>query len=84
MLVKRNATLMHEFFVSSLEEVDQLSKLSPLHQGGHEKFLLQSCVSFYQHCRLWNKFSDQNLSVTRRGQTSHTESLGFPLLSLEG
>ena len=56
MLVKRNATLIHEIFVSSLEEVDQLeyvglySKLSLLHQGGHEKVLIQSCVSFDQHC----------------------------------
>ncbi len=50
MLVKRNATLIHEFFVSSLEEVDQLSKLTPLLKGGHEKFLIQSCVSFDQHC----------------------------------
>ncbi len=56
MLVKRNATLIHEFFESSLEEVDQreyvelCSKLSPLIQGGHEKFLIQSCVSFDQHC----------------------------------
>ncbi len=52
MLVKRNATLIHEFFVSSLEEVGLCSKLSPLHQRGHEKFLIQSCVSFDQHCNL--------------------------------
>ena len=63
MLVKRNATLIHEFFVSSLEEVDQLeyaglcSKLTPLLKGGHEKFLIQSCVSFDQHCSMLGGFS---------------------------
>ncbi len=52
MLVKRNATLIYEFFVSSLEEVDVelCSKLSPLIQGGHRKFLIQSCISYDQHC----------------------------------
>ena len=33
-----------------LEYVGVCSKLSPLLQGGHEKFLIQSCVSFDQHC----------------------------------
>ena len=28
------------------------SKLSPLIQGGQEKFLIQSCVSFDQHCNV--------------------------------
>ncbi len=63
MLVKRNATLIHEFFASSLEEVDQLwrwltidevcwtvFKFEPPPSGGHGKFLIQSCVSFDQHC----------------------------------
>ncbi len=33
------------------EYVGLSSKLSPLLQGEHEKFLIQSCVSFDQHCR---------------------------------
>ena len=49
MLVKRNATLIHQFFVSSLEEVDQLmwlcSKLSPLLQGGQK--ILNSELRFF-------------------------------------
>ena len=55
MLVKRNATLIHEFFVTSLEEeyVGPCSKLIQLLQGGHEKFLIQSCVSFDQHCTFY-------------------------------
>ncbi len=33
-----------------LEYVELCSKLSPLIQRGHEKFVIQSCVSFDQHC----------------------------------
>ena len=34
-----------------LEYVEPWSKLSPLIHGGHEKFVIQSSVSFDQHCR---------------------------------
>ncbi len=33
-----------------LDYVGLCSKLTPLLKGGHEKFLIQSCVSFDQHC----------------------------------
>ncbi len=61
MLVKRNATLNHEIFVSSLDEVVQLwrwlkmliyvQSWPPSFRGGHQKFLIWSCVSFDQHRR---------------------------------
>ena len=50
MLVKRNATLIQEFFVSSLEEVDQLCwtvfKLEPPQSGGTRK-ILNSKLRFF-------------------------------------
>ncbi len=34
------------------EYVGLCTKLTPLLKGGQEKYLIQSCISFDQHCRM--------------------------------